>query len=62
MEGSVGVDSSFPFIEWKFMRSLSRRRGQVLTVVHGVRISQQAQIEKREIQTGNKEKNHYKNN
>lgn len=40
MEALVGVNSSFPFTEWKFMRRLSRRRGRVLTVVHGVRTSQ----------------------
>lgn len=52
----MGVNSSFPFIEWKFMRRLSRRRGQVLIVVHGVRISQYAQAKKREVQTGIRKK------
>lgn len=29
----VGLSTSFPFVEWKPPRRLSRRRSQVLTVV-----------------------------
>lgn len=52
----MGLNSSFPFVEWKPLRRLSSRRRQVLRVVHGLRMSQQEQVETREVQTGNKEK------
>lgn len=57
----MGLNSSFPFVEWKPLRRLSSRRRQVLRVVHGLRMSQQEQVETREVQTGNKEKkkNHH---